>query len=275
MMASALAQTTQPSVIWLSFQECTGCTESLSRSFDPTLEELILGAISLDYHHTLQVAAGNQAEDARRQTMQDFRGQYVLVVDGAVSTIDDGAWSTIAGESNLAMLRETAEGAALILSIGSCSSFGGLPAANPNPTMASGVEGVLPPEQVAKLINVPGCPPLPEVIGGVVAYYLTYGTLPELDEFRRPTVFYGATVHEKCPRKKHYDNGRFATAFDDDKARKGQCLYMLGCRGPYTKNSCNTLKWNGGTSSPVLCGHGCIGCSERGFWDMAGGFYGA
>ena len=54
--------------------------------------------ISLDYHHTLQVTAGNQAEEAHRQTMRDYWGRYVLVVDGTISTIEDGAWSTIAGE---------------------------------------------------------------------------------------------------------------------------------------------------------------------------------
>ena len=67
-------------------------------------------------------------------------------------------------------------------------------------------------------------------------------------------------------------NGLFAKSFDDEGARQGWCLYEGGCKGPVTYNACATLKWNGGVSFPIQSGHGCIGCSEDGFWDQ-GSFY--
>src|SRR5487761_2324021 len=73
-MAEAISKARRQSVIWLSFQECTGCTESISRSHSPTLENLIFDMISLDYHHTLQAASGEAAEHARLQAMKDNEG---------------------------------------------------------------------------------------------------------------------------------------------------------------------------------------------------------
>ncbi len=64
-MADAMAKARRQSVIWLSFQECTGCTESLTRSFSPTIEDMIFNLISLDYHETLQAVSGAAAEKAR------------------------------------------------------------------------------------------------------------------------------------------------------------------------------------------------------------------
>ena len=270
-MAQTLGSGPRPSVIWLSFQECTGCTESLTRSFEPTVETLILDHLSLDYHHTLQAASGHAAEAARDAAISDNYGQYVLVVDGSIPTIDAGAWSTIAGETNLRMLAHAIEGAALVVSVGTCASFGGLPAASPNPSDAFGVEDLMTQGLIAQrpLINVPGCPPVPSVITGVIVHYLTYGTVPELDDHKRPIVYYGNTVHQTCPRREHFIRGYFAKAFDDEAARNGACLLELGCQGPSTHNACPTQRWNGGTSFPMHSGHGCLGCSEPHFWDHA------
>jgi hydrogenase small subunit len=262
-------------VIWLSFQECTGCTESLTRSSAPTVESLILDHLSLDYHHTLQAAAGGAAERARHAAMNESYGNYVLIVDGSIPTEEQEAWSTIAGRSNLQMLEETVEGAALVVTVGTCASFGGLPAATaihapkPNQSAAAGVaklmdEGVI---ATRPLVNVPGCPPIPEVISGTIAYFLVNGDVPELDDLKRPKAYYGSTVHDTCPRRVFYEKGRFALAFDDKGAKRGYCLLKLGCRGPETHNACPTQKWNLGTSFPVHSGHGCLGCSEPDFWD--------
>ena len=73
-------------------------------------------------------------------------------------------------------------------------------------------------------------------------------------------------------RRPFYERGLFAKSFDDEGARKGYCLFELGCKGPVTYNSCATIKWNGGTSFPIQSGHGCLGCSEPNFWDK-GSFY--
>jgi len=268
-IADSLEKARRPSVIWLSFQECTGCTESLTRSHAPTVESLIFDHISLDYHHTLQAASGDAAEHAREEAMKQNWGNYLLVVDGSIPVAENGAYSTIAGITNLAMLEEVAEGAAAIVAVGTCAAYGGLPHAKPNPTGARSVADLITDKPI---INVPGCPPIPTVISGVLAHYLTFGTLPELDDLGRPKAFYGQNIHDRCYRRPFYERGEFAETFDDEGARKGWCLYKLGCKGPTTYNACATAKWNEGTSWPVESGHGCIGCSEPNFWD-AGGFY--
>lgn len=268
-IAAALAKAKRPSVIWLSFQECTGCTESLTRSYSPTVESLIFDMISLDYHHTLQAASGTAAEKSRTDAMKEFYGKYLLLVDGSIPTKDGGIYSTIAGMSNLDMLQEAAKGAAAIIAVGTCSSFGGIPKANPNPTGAVAVSDII---KDKPIVNISGCPPIPAVITGVLAHYLTFGALPELDHLKRPKVFYGESIHDRCYRRPFYDQGKFAKTFDDEGARNGWCLYELGCKGPTTHNACATTKWNGGTGFPIEAGHGCLGCSEPDFWD-AGSFY--
>ncbi len=267
-VAQALESARRPSVIWLSFQECTGCAESLLRSHSPTVEGLIFDHISLDYQHTLQAAAGEAAEHAREQAMKENYGNYLVVVDGSIPLADPG-YSTIAGMSNLDMLNDTVAGAAAVIAVGTCSAYGGLPHAAPNPTGAVSVSSLIKDKPV---INVPGCPPIPTVITGVLAHYLTFGSIPELDRLGRPKVFYGQSIHDRCYRRPFYDKGLFAETFDDEGAKKGWCLYRLGCKGPMTYNACATLKWNQQTSWPVESGHGCLGCSEPDFWD-AGSFY--
>jgi hydrogenase small subunit len=268
-MAEQLRNSPRPSVVYLSFQECTGCLESLTRSFAPTIEDLIFNTISLDYDDTLMAASGEAAEAARAKAMKDNFGKYVLVVDGSVPTGAGGAYCTAGGRSAEDTLREAAKGAAAIVCVGTCAAFGGIPFADPNPTSAWPVSAIVGDKP---LINVSGCPPMPEVITGTLLQFVTTGRVPDLDEHRRPKVFFGNTIHDRCYRRPFYDQGKFAKTFDDEGARNGWCLYELGCKGPTTYNACATIKWNGGTSFPIESGHGCIGCSEPGFWDE-GSFY--
>ncbi|HUN91714.1 MAG TPA: hydrogenase small subunit [Burkholderiaceae bacterium] len=268
-LAAAISAARRPSVIWLSFQECTGCTESLTRSHNPTLESLILEHVSLDYHHTLMAASGTAAEGARAAAEAESAGDYLLLADGSVPLKDGGIYSTIAGRTNLEMLQEAAKGAAAVIAIGSCAAYGGVPGAVPNPT------GAVPIARIVKdkpVVNVPGCPPIPTVITGVLAHYLMFGAVPELDGLGRPLAYYSDTIHDRCYRRPFYDQGKFADSFDDEGARSGWCLFKLGCKGPTTHNACATTRWNDGASFPIQSGHGCLGCSEPGFWD-AGSFY--
>lgn len=273
LLAEGLARRGRVPVIWLSFQACTGCTESLTRSAAPSLERLLFEWISLDYHHTLQAAAGAAAERARDTVLAASAGERLLIVDGAVPTALDGACSTIAGEDNLSLLRRCVAAAQAVLAVGSCASDGGLPAAAPNPTGAHGLAELMRRGMVPQrpLLNLPGCPPVPEVIGAVLAHRVAFGTFPPQDAQGRPLAFYGETIHDRCSRRGHYEAGRFAKAFDDAGARAGWCLLELGCRGPLTHNACATLRWNG-VSNPIESGHPCLGCSEAGFWDR-GRFY--
>jgi hydrogenase small subunit len=261
-IAQAVTSKQRPSVIWLHFSECTGCTESMLRAEHPTLEKLILDVISLDYHETLFAASGHQAEAARRAAMKQHKGKYLLVVEGAVPVKDKGIYCKIGGQTAVDMLHECAADAAAVIAIGSCSSWGGMPSTGPNPTGASGVSEVL----GKTVATIPGCPPNPYNFLSTVVHFLTFGNLPELDDKGRPKFAYSRLVHENCERRAHFDAGRFAVEFGDEGHRKGYCLYKLGCKGPETYANCPTVLFGdvGCASWPVATGHPCIGCTEQG-----------
>ncbi|MDP1526275.1 MAG: hydrogenase small subunit [Rhodocyclaceae bacterium] len=268
-VAKAVESAQRPSVIWLHFQECTGCSESLLRAEHPTIEKLILDVISLDYHETLMVAAGHQAEAARKDAMKAHKGKYVLVVEGAIPTKENGIYCKIGGHTAIDLLKECAADAAAVIAIGSCASWGGMPSTIPSlagadssPTGASGVAEVL----GKPVVTIPGCPPNPYNFLATVVHFLTFGALPPVDKLGRPLFAYGRLIHESCERRAHFDAGRFAMQFGDEGHRKGYCLYKLGCKGPETYANCPTLGFNdvGESAWPVACGHPCIGCSEKG-----------
>ena len=256
-------------VIWLEFQDCAGCSEALTRSSSPTLGNLVLNTLTIEYHETLSAASGFQAEQAKNDAMQKYAGQYILVVEGSIPVADDGIYCTIGGRTALDILKETAAGAAAIIATGNCAAFGGLPRAKPDPTSAKSVMGLITDKPI---VNIPGCPAIPEATTGVIAHFALFGALPELDNLHRPKTFYGKTVHDRCLRRPFYEAGKFAATYDDEGARQGWCLYKLGCKGPTTYNACASIKWDQGLSFPVQSGHPCLGCSEPNFWD-GGGFY--
>jgi len=256
-------------VVWFHFQECTCCSESFIRSSHPIVSDVILDKISLDYTETLQAAAGHQAEAALHETMKKYHGQYLMLVEGSIPTGEDGAYCCIGGRTALDICREAAEGAKAIIAWGSCASNGCIQAAKPNPTGATPIHKLITGKPI---IKVPGCPPIGEVMAATVVHLLAFDTIPKLDRVGRPLAFYSRRVHDTCYRRPNYDAGLFVESWDDDNARKGYCLYKMGCRGPSTYNACAVTGWNGGTSFPIRSGHGCIGCSEENFWDN-GPFY--
>jgi len=263
-IAEAIADPAKrPPVIWLHGQECTGCTETLLRPSHPTLENLILDIISLDYHETLNVGAGHQAEAALKQSMQDNAGKYVLVIEGAIPTKDNGIYCMIGGKTFMSMVEEAAARAGAIIAIGSCAAWGGIPSASPNPTGAIGAPEFLKGKTV---VTIPGCPPNPYNFLSTVVHFLTFGSLPALDDKGRPKFAYGRLIHENCERRPHFDAGRFAEQFGDEGHRLGYCLYKLGCKGPVTHANCPEILFNdvGGGTWPVGTGHPCFGCVEKG-----------
>lgn len=261
-IAATMASTQRPPVIWLALSECTGCTESLLRAEHPTLEKLILDVISLDYNEALMAGAGHQAEAARLASMEANKGKYVLVLEGAVPRKDGGIYCKVGGKTALDLVKESAQHAAAIISIGSCASWGGMPSTPPNPTDCVGVPEILTGKTV---VTIPGCPPNPYNFLTTVVHFLTFGKLPELDAKGRPKFAYGRLIHENCERRAHFDAGRFATTFGDVGHRLGHCLYKLGCKGPETYANCPSILFGDvGTGSwPVGTGHPCIGCTEQ------------
>lgn len=251
-------------VIWLHFQECTCCSESFIRSSHPMVADILLDQISLDYTETLMAASGFQAEAAMQDTMKKYKGEYILCVEGSIPTAADGVYCCIGGKSALQILEETAANAKAIIAWGSCATHGCVQAAKPNPTKATPVRKLI---SGKPIINVPGCPPIGEVMAGVIVHVVTFGTIPELDNLGRPKAFYSKRVHDSCQRRPYYDAGMFVETFDDEAAKKGYCLYKVGCKGPSTYNACGVMKWNNGVSNPIISGHGCIGCSEENYWD--------
>ena len=251
-------------VYWINLSACTCCTESLAKSSHPLISDAVLNLFSLDYIETLQVAAGQQSEEILKEGFRKNFGNYVLAVEGAVPTKDDGIYCTIGGRTGIEVLQEAAKGAKAIISVGSCSSFGCVAVAKPNPTGCKPVYKVITDKPV---INISGCPPIPEVITGTLVHLLTFDRLPELDNLNRPKVFYGQRIHDKCYRRAFFDAGMFVERFDDEATRKGWCLYKVGCRGPVTYNACSVVKWNDATSFPIQSGHPCLGCSEPNYWD--------
>ncbi len=270
-VAAALEAQRRPSVVWLSLQECTGCTESVLRSSDPTIGDLILGLISLDFQENLMAAAGEAAESALHSAMQANHGQYVLLVTGSIPTKDGGIYTTIAGRTVQDILVEAAAGAAAIVAVGACAHWGSVQAARPNPTGAVGVRDILKDRQV---VNIAGCPPISDVVTATLVHYLTFGKLPDTDSEGRPLFAYRELIHDACPRRAHYDAGQFVEQFDDDAAKAGWCLYKVGCKGPATFSPCPTFLWNERTSWPIGAGYPCLGCTEPHFWDTMTPFYG-
>jgi hydrogenase small subunit len=260
-MAEAALSSARPSVIWLHFQECTGCTESLLRTSHPALAELLLDLISLDYCETLAAAAGKQAENALASAMEKNAGKFVCVVEGAIPAKDGGIYCKIGGRTALEILKDVTSKAGAVIAIGSCASFGGIPASEPNPTGAAGVPELLPGKTV---VTLPGCPANPYNLLGTVLQYATYGTLPALDEKGRPKFAYGRVIHEDCPRRPHFDAGRFALEFGDEGHRNGWCLYKLGCKGPETHANCSLQSFCEVSGAwPIGIGHPCFGCTEQ------------
>jgi hydrogenase small subunit len=262
-VVSAFEKKERPVVVWLHFQECTGCSESFIRSSHPMVADALLDVVSLNYHETLMAPSGFQAEKSLADTVRDHKGKYILAVEGAVPTKDGGVYCMVHGKTALSILQEVAADAAAVVAWGTCASYGGVQAAKPNPTNATPISKLV----NKPVINVPGCPPIGDVMMAVVTHLLVLGKMPALDNLGRPKEFYGRRVHDTCYRRPNYDAGLFVESWDDENARKGYCLYKMGCKGPVTYNSCSTVRWNEGTSSPIQSGHGCIGCSEPGFWD--------
>ena len=260
-MAEKAASSARPHIVWLHFQECTGCTESLLRTSAPDVGELILSLVSLDYQETLMVAAGHQAEAALEDSMDKNAGRYVLVVEGAIPTKENGIYCRIGGKTAVESLKRAAARAGAIVSIGSCAAWGGIPSADPNPTGAVGVNKIVTDKPV---VNIPGCPANPYNLLGTVLQYATFGTLPALDELGRPKFAYARTIHEDCPRRPHFDAGRFATKYGDDGHNAGYCLYKLGCKGPATHANCSLNHFVEMPGAwPIGIGHPCFGCTEQ------------
>lgn len=266
-IADKLGAVEKPNVAWLQLQECTGCMESVLRSGGTTVEDLILGMLSMNYNELVMAASGEAAEKA----LHDLNEQpHILVVNGSVPVEENGVYCMIGGKTAEQVLIDAAKNATVILAVGACAVYGSVQAARPNPTGAVGVDEIIKDKPV---INVSGCPPIGEVITATITYVLTHGTAPKVDAEGRPLFAYDQRIHDSCPRRAHFDAGQFVRSFDDAGARNGWCLYEVGCKGPSTFSPCPIIQWNLKSGWPIGAGHPCIGCTEKDFFDKFTPFY--
>jgi hydrogenase small subunit len=270
-IASAIERKAKPTLVWLEFQDCAGNTESFLRASRPSVGDILLDTLSVDYHETIMAAAGHQAEQNLHGVVEGMKGQYLAVVEGSIPLGAGGAYCTIGGHSAQQIAEEVCRNAAATIAIGTCAAFGGLPAAAPNPTDAVSVASAVP--GLANLVNLPACPANGDNLAALVVYYVTFGRLPPLDGMRRPLFAYGKLIHDACEKRAHYDAGQYVEQWGDEGHRRGYCLYKVGCKGPVTSQNCPNQGWNEGTNWPVGCGHPCIGCAEPSFWDRMTPFY--
>jgi len=265
MVAKAAENFSRLPVVWLHLAECTGCTEAFLRSSYPNVDDILLETISLEYHETLMAAAGDQAKECLANAIQTFAGKFVCVIEGAIPMGLDGKYLTIGskGKTGLEITKEVAKKAGVVVAIGSCSNFGGIQAARPNPTDSVSIKDAI----GVSTVNIAGCPPNAVNFTGTILHYLMFGGLPALDGLGRPIWAYGKRIHDYCERRPHYEAGEFVNEWGDSGALKGWCLYKVGCKGPFAHANCGRVRFNDGISWPVMAGHGCIGCTEPAFWD--------
>jgi hydrogenase small subunit len=261
-----------PPVLWIQGAMCTGCSVSLLNTTHPSIAEVLLKIISLKFHQTVMASSGELAFDYLWEATEKNYGKYFLVVEGAVETVNDGK-CCLTGEKEgkeipfTELAKYLGKGAAAVLALGQCASYGGIPAAQPNPTHALGVSDFFKDNGIkTPVVNIPGCPPHPDWIVGTIAHALMFG-IPELDSNGRPKLFYNTLVHDNCPYRSYYEEKKFAKSFGEE-----GCRVELGCKGPESYADCWKRGWNNNVN---WCIHNslCLGCTQPGFPDSFSPMY--
>ena len=261
-----------PPVLWIQGGGCTGCSVSLLNTVHPNIAEVLLKIISLKFHPTVMASSGELAMETLYKMAEAYKGKYFLALEGTVETAANGKYC-MPGELKgkeitiVDMMKNFGSKAAAVLALGQCGAYGGIPAAEPNPTGSKGVRDFFKDVGIkTPVINIPGCPPHPDWIVGTIAHVLLFG-IPELDSEGRPKLFYGTLVHDNCPYRSYYDEKKFAKSFGEE-----GCRVELGCKGPESYSDCWKRGWNNNVN---WCVHNslCLGCTEPGYPDRFSPFY--
>lgn len=267
----------KPPVVWIQAACCSGCSVSLLNAVEPDIGTVLLDVISLRFHPTVMATAGEASMEALYETAERYPGEFILVVEGGVPTGADGKYCMI-GELHgkeitaLQAVKELGAKAKAVVAAGQCAAYGGIPAAQPNPTGVLGVDQVLNPyphQRKHNVINISNCPLHPDHFVGTLVYILTYNEIPELDRYLRPKMFYGTSIHDNCPRRPLFDRGIFAQKIGDE-----GCLAGLGCKGFIAMSDCPKRGWNNNVNWCIAAGAPCYACSEAIFPDGCSPLYG-
>jgi hydrogenase small subunit len=245
--------------IWLEATGCSGNIISLLNATDPDVVYFLREMVNLTYNNSIMAKEGERAFEEFLRTLET---EFILLVDGAVALKNNGKYNIVAnykGQEITALdaVKMAGGKAKYVLAVGTCASSGGISAARPNPSESVSMSSVLQRE----VINLPGCPCHPAWVIGTVAHIILSGK-PELDNLNRPILFYGVTIHDRCPRRSFFDNGIFAKKLGEE-----TCMFKLGCRGPVTRTDCPTRKWNSRVNWPIGDNTPCIGCANSAFPD--------
>jgi hydrogenase small subunit len=259
-LEEALANPNGPSVLWLQGASCTGCSVSLlnrvSAQAPTSAADLLINSINLVYHTNLSAAAGTTAVAALDAAYA--RGGYVLAIEGGVPTAFGGAagWlMTDAAGKDITIaqaVQKYASRASTIVCMGTCASWGGIPASGANPTGIRGVSAFT----GKPTVNIAGCPPHPDWMVWPIVQLLLKKPIAT-DGYGRPTALYMRKIHDVCPLK----GTEGAKAY----AQPNRCLKPLGCKGPETQAPCPTSKWNNGVNWCIGAGAPCVGCARPTF----------
>lgn len=258
-----LKQKGKPPIIWLGTNTCAGDMLSLINTLDPDYQSFISDMVDFHFDYLLGAAEGNGSMAILDKTRSSDKDRYILVVEGNIPLRSKGFYSVIGYRNGkpwtaLDAVRELSVNARYVVAAGTCASFGGIYAAAPNLSQSVSLQKVL----NRKVINVPGCPINPDWMIGTLSYLIN-DRIPDLDNFNRPKIFYGETVHNLCQRRSYFDNSIFAKQPGDP-----WCMYEIGCKGPSTYADCPNRQWNGEhVNWPVKANTPCIGCTSPEFTD--------
>jgi hydrogenase small subunit len=247
-------------LIWLELTGCSGNIISLLDGVDPDFKTLATKLVNIIYDNSLMAAEG---EAPMEKLFAAAAGEYILAVEGAVSTKENGLYNVIGRYRGKPVTAKSAvealgEKASYVIAVGTCAADGGISAAAPNPGECSNVQNLL----TRKVIQLPGCPCHPDWFMGTLADILLHGE-PDLDQRNRPLLFYSTLIHDICPRRPYFNQKKFAV-----KLGEKECMFKLGCRGPVTRVDCPIIQWNNGVNWPIGDNSPCIGCAMFGFPDL-------
>ena len=281
---------------WLAGMSCDGCSIAVVGATNPSVEQLLTGGLPwmpkvVLHHPVLSVEAGEEFVRNFELAHEGKLGApYVVIYEGSVAderiaAKTGGYWAALGVEHTANGIRPvpTAEwlarlapGAAAVIAIGTCATWGGVPSAAGNPTGAMGVMDFLGVDYRSAfglpVVNIPGCSPVgdnfTETVAAVLLFLQGLGPLPEFDELGRPAWLFRETVHQQCGRAGYYEEGVFAKNYGDR-----ECLVEIGCWGPVVQcniTSRGAINHMGGC---MKVGAVCIGCTMPGFPDKFSPFY--
>jgi hydrogenase small subunit len=262
------------SVLWLQGGACSGNTMSFLNAEEPNVVDLIVDfGLELLWHPSLGLELGDNAQKIFNDCATGARPLDIFVFEGTV--IEKDGYDRFADREMKDWVTDLANAASIVVAIGDCACWGGIPAMEPNPSDSTGLQfhkrakgGFLGPDWVSKaglpVINIPGCPAHPDWITQIIVALATGRTADiALDDLHRPQTFFKTFTQTGCTRVQFFDYKQSTVSFGEG-TRTGCLFYEFGCRGPMTHSPCNRILWNR-QSSKTRAGMPCLGCTEPEF----------